>query len=153
VDSFDYDYLHLFAWDRTLAEIIGGYRIGQTDLILAAKGPQGLYTSTLVDYRPQLLRRLNPAIELGRSFVAPQHQKAYAPLLLLWRGIGQFILRHPHYRHLYGPVASATHISRLQAVDGGLLRLHHGADGAAVTPRPSAIGGSTGGTTGPFAAA
>ena len=127
IDTFDYDYLHLFAWCRKAGEIVGGYRIGQTDLILADKGPQGLYTSTLVDYRPELLRRLTPALELGRSFVAPQHQKAYAPLMMLWKGIGQFILRNPHYRHLYGPVSiSKTYQSVSRQLMVRFLRLHHG---------------------------
>ena len=127
VDTFDYDYLHLFAWSHKLGEIVGGYRMGQTDVILAAKGAQGLYTSTLVDYRPQLLRRLNPALELGRSFVAPQHQRAYAPLMMLWKGIGAFLVRHPHYRHLYGPVSiSKTYQSVSKQLMVRFLRLHHG---------------------------
>ena len=37
------------------------------------------------------------------------------PLLLLWKGIGQFVLQYPHYRVLFGPVsisASYSPVSR-----------------------------------------
>ena len=35
----------------------------------------------------------------------PEYQKTYAPLLLLWKGIGQFLLRNPQYKLLFGPVS------------------------------------------------
>ena len=127
IDTFDFDYLHLFVWSKSDGEVIGGYRIGQTDVILRAKGHQGLYTSTLFDYKPEVLRRINPALELGRSFVAPAHQKAYAPLMLLWKGIGQLMVREPRYRHLYGPVSiSNTYSSVSKQLMVRFLRLHHG---------------------------
>jgi hypothetical protein len=52
-----------------------------------------------------LLRHLQPAIELGRSFVRPECQKSFAPLLLLWRGIGRFVAMSPKYATLIGPVS------------------------------------------------
>jgi len=52
-----------------------------------------------------VLRTLNPAIELGRSFVRPEYQRNFAPLLLLWRGIGRFVARSPRYAVLFGPVS------------------------------------------------
>jgi hypothetical protein len=64
-----------------------------------------LYTSTLFRFRPALLERLNPAVELGRSFVRPKYQKSYQALLLLWKGIGRWVARHPRYRVLFGPVS------------------------------------------------
>ena len=38
----------------------------------------------------------------GRIFL---HLRRFAPLLLLWRGIGQFLVRNPRYRVLFGPVS------------------------------------------------
>ena len=35
----------------------------------------------------------------------PEYQKTYAPLLLLWKGIGQFLIRNPQYKLLFGPVS------------------------------------------------
>ncbi len=105
LDEFDNYYQHLFIWNRTNREIVGAYRLGQSDLILKNFGQRGLYTSTLFAYRRQFLERINPALEMGRSFVRPGYQKSYASLLLLWKGIGAFICRNPQYKNLFGPVS------------------------------------------------
>jgi len=104
-DRYDNYYLHLFLWNRKRKEVVGAYRLGPTDEILPKLGAEGLYTHTLFDYAPEVLSRLNPALELGRSFVRPEYQQAFTPLMLLWKGIGQFALRHPRYRLLFGPVS------------------------------------------------
>jgi putative hemolysin len=105
LDSFDADYLHLFAWNRAARQVVGAYRMGLTDQIVARSGVAGLYTRTLFRYSHALLARIGPAIELGRSFVRPEYQRDYAPLLLLWRGIARFIATRPAYRMLLGPVS------------------------------------------------
>ncbi len=105
LDAFDTHYLQLFLWSKDRAEIVGGYRLGLADQILEARGAQGLYTSTLFDCRLELMERINPAIELGRSFVRPEYQKSYQPLMLLWKGIGAFLVANPRYRTLFGPVS------------------------------------------------
>ena len=105
LDEFDGHYQHLFSWSRKNQEVIGAYRLGLTDEILVGRGVRGLYTSTLFNYHRDFLREVEPAIELGRSFVRPEYQKSFASLLVLWKGIGQFIVRHPHYRMLFGPVS------------------------------------------------
>jgi putative hemolysin len=111
LDEFDEAYLHLFVWDRRAKVIVGAYRLGQTDRIVAERGVAGLYTRTLFRYDDRLLNRLPPALELGRSFVRREYQKSYSALLLLWRGIGQFVVRHPHYRILFGPVSVTARYS------------------------------------------
>lgn len=112
LDRFDERYLHLFSWDRDRRRIVGAYRIGQTDRILADAGVGGLYTRTLFRYDERLLERMAaPALELGRSFVRAEYQKNYNALLLLWKGIGRFISRHPQYRLLFGPVSISTRYS------------------------------------------
>jgi putative hemolysin len=45
------------------------------------------------------------AVELGRSFIRAEYQKGFAPLLLLWKGIGKFIAANPQYKTLFGPVS------------------------------------------------
>ena len=105
LDDFDRYYLHLFMWNRVEREIVGAYRIGLADQIVKEHGKQGLYTSTLFRYRRQFLDKLGPAIELGRSFISIKYQKKHASLALIWRGIGEFIARHPQYRTLFGPVS------------------------------------------------
>jgi putative hemolysin len=105
LDDFDSHYLHLFIWNDKTAEIVGAYRMGPTDRILARFGIQGLYTSTLFKFRQPLIEHLTPALELGRSFVRPEYQRGYLPLLLLWKGVAQYIVQNPHYRKLFGPVS------------------------------------------------
>ena len=105
LDRFDRHYLHLIVWNRTAHEVVGAYRMGPTDEILPRRGPRGLYTSTLFSIQRPFLEHLGPALELGRSFVRPEYQRAYLPLLLLWKGIAQYVARNPRYRHLYGPVS------------------------------------------------
>ncbi len=105
LDRFDATYRHLILWDRGAGAVAGAYRLGEVDRLLAASGPGGLYTNTLFAYDPAFFRQLGPALELGRSFVAPDYQKSFGALLLLWRGIGRFIVANPRYRHLFGPVS------------------------------------------------
>jgi putative hemolysin len=105
LDSFDEHYLHLFVWHVERHEVVGAYRIGACDEILSRHGVGGLYTSTLFRYRPQLFDQIGAALELGRSFVRPEYQRSFAPLLLLWQGIGSFLVRNPRYRVLFGPVS------------------------------------------------
>lgn len=94
-------------------EIAGAYRLGLADRIMAVYGPQGLYTNTLFRFKPQLLKELDDAIELGRSFIPARYQRHPACLFLLWRGIGYFILNNPHYRKLFGPVSISQDYGRI----------------------------------------
>jgi putative hemolysin len=105
IDAFDEYYEHLFIWNAAAREIVGAYRVGRTDRIARRFGKQGLYTSTLFEYHDLFFKLLGPALELGRSFVRAEHQKSFAPLLLLWRGIGEYVGRHPEYCKLLGPVS------------------------------------------------
>jgi putative hemolysin len=105
LDEFDKYYLHLFMWDKGADEIAGAYRIGLADEIVKRHGKQGLYTATLFRFRSGFLEKLGPAVELGRSFVCLKYQKKHASLALIWRGIGEFIVRNPKYKTLFGPVS------------------------------------------------
>jgi len=112
LDSFDDYYLHLFVWNRSAREVIGAYRLGPSDEILGRMGDKGLYTRKLFHWKRSFLERIHPALELGRSFVRLEYQKAFTPLLLLWRGIGQFLVRNPRYRILFGPVSISADYTR-----------------------------------------
>lgn len=105
LDRFDAHYLHIFTWNVKMQEIVGAYRLGLTDEILAAFGKKGLYTSTLFKYGKEFLMRINPAIELGRSFIRHEYQKVYSSLLLLWKGIARYISLNPKYKTLFGLVS------------------------------------------------
>jgi hypothetical protein len=105
LDDFDYYYNHAFLWNRVRQEVIGSYRLGLADEIVRDHGVQGLYTHTLFKFDERLMDRIQPAIEMGRSFIRPEYQKAYISLYLLWKGISAYIGRNPHYRVLFGPVS------------------------------------------------
>lgn len=105
LDRFDRWYRHLFLWDAQRGALLGAYRLGLTDELLPRFGSAGLYTSTLFRFDAALLAQLDPAIELGRSFVVAEQQRSFAPLMLLWKGIGRFVARHPRYRRLFGAVS------------------------------------------------
>ncbi len=105
LDPFDDYYNHLFMWNNSRQEIVGSYRLGLTDRIIADRGVKGLYTRTLFKFDERLMSQIPPAIEMGRSFIRTEYQKAYTSLFLLWKGISAFIGRNPHYRVLFGPVS------------------------------------------------
>ena len=105
LDEFDAHYLHLFVWHARRQELVGAYRLAGTDTVRRRFGIRGLYTATLFRYGDPFLDRLGPALELGRSFIRQEYQKGFAPLLLLWKGIGAYLARHPRYRILFGPVS------------------------------------------------
>ncbi len=105
IDQFDPHYLHLFVWDRKKQVVVGGYRIGHVDEIVAAKGIDGLYGSTLYRFDEKYLKRLGKSLEVGRSFVHPDYQRHPAALDLLWRGIGNYVALNPEYHTLFGAVS------------------------------------------------
>jgi putative hemolysin len=105
LDRHDDDYLHLVMWNHAAQEIVGSYRIGQVDVLLERHGLPGLYTSSLFKFQPGFLQRLGPSLELGRSFIRAEYQRKPTSLALLWRGIGEFVVRHPRYKVLFGPVS------------------------------------------------
>jgi putative hemolysin len=105
LDQFDQTYIHLFLWNPEKEEIMGAYRLGEADLILQEHGKDGLYSHTLFNYGNRLLKEINPALEMGRTFIRKEYQKSYNALLLLWRGIGEYVVRHPQYKILFGAVS------------------------------------------------
>ncbi len=126
LDRFDRYYLHLFIWNNISNEVVGAYRIGQTDKIMKYLGIDGLYTSTLFNYKRALLEQISPALELGRSFVRPEYQKSYSSLLLLWKGISAFVVQNPQYKILFGPVSINNEYHTIsQQLMAATLKINH----------------------------
>ncbi|HVR26514.1 MAG TPA: GNAT family N-acyltransferase [Candidatus Polarisedimenticolia bacterium] len=111
LDRFDRYYWHVLLWHKTRRELVGAYRAGNTAEILAERGVNGLYTSTLFRYDARLFEKLGPALELGRSFVRPEYQRQYAPLLLLWKGIARLLTIHADIPVLFGAVSISNDYS------------------------------------------
>ena len=112
LDLFDEYYWHVLLWNKNKRELVGAYRAGNTAQIVAARGIAGLYTSTLFRYDQRLFQKLGPALELGRSFVRPEYQRQYAPLLLLWKGIARLIATHPEIPILFGAVSISNEYNK-----------------------------------------
>jgi putative hemolysin len=104
-DSYDATYTHLFVVERKQRKIIGAYRMGQTDRLLQEQGMDGLYLSRMFNFKADFINQLEPCLEMGRSFLIPEYQRSFQGLYLLWRGIGAFACKFPHYRTLYGTVS------------------------------------------------
>ncbi|KPP97563.1 MAG: putative hemolysin [Bacteroidetes bacterium HLUCCA01] len=105
LDEFDEYYQHLFVWNKAKSEIVGAYRLGRTDNIIKRFGKKGMYTTTLFNMRSSFFEQIHPALEMGRSFVRPEYQRSFSPLLMLWRGIGHYVAKYPKYKILFGPVS------------------------------------------------
>lgn len=122
LDRFDADYVHLCLWDKEARTLAGAYRMRP---VVAGLSPGELYTNTLFDFDQRLVRTLAPALELGRAFVAPSHQRRHAPLMLLWTGIAKYVAAHPSIRHLFGAVSiGASYSPAARAYIAAYLRRH-----------------------------
>ncbi len=105
MDEHDLYYLQLIIWDREKKQIAGGYRLGLGDRIFDRFGVNGFYTNTLFKMEVGFYPILQKSVELGRTYVVAEYQRHRLPLFLLWKGILHFLLAHPNYRYLLGPVS------------------------------------------------
>ncbi|MFT6914050.1 MAG: putative hemolysin [Motiliproteus sp.] len=135
LDNYDRAYQHLILWDNQRLAIAGGYRLGDCRAILDLQGLEGLYTAELFTYQPAAMPLLSQAVELGRSFVAPEYWGKNS-LDYLWQGLGVFLKHRPDVRYLIGPVTMSAdipkplrnrlvhHYQRFHASDHLLARSH-----------------------------
>jgi len=112
-DRFDPHYLHLFVWDTDANKLVGSYRMGICDEIIASQGVKGLYSRSLFKYKQEYIERLGGAVEVGRSFISPEYQRHPRALDMLWQGIGNFIAKNPQYHTLFGCVSISSEHSIL----------------------------------------
>ncbi|MCF8277034.1 MAG: lysophospholipid acyltransferase family protein [Flavobacteriales bacterium] len=111
LDEYDMYYHQLILWDQENKKIAGGYRIGFGHEIMELYGKRGFYLHSLFKFRKPLNKVLEQSIELGRSYVTPEYQKARLPLFLLWKGILVVLLQNLGYRYLIGPVSISNEYS------------------------------------------
>ncbi|MFQ3231199.1 lysophospholipid acyltransferase family protein [Reinekea sp.] len=107
-DQYDKYYLHLFVWDEKNNAIVGGYRLGETDKIIAQRGVTALYSRSLYKFDQNYMAKFGNALEVGRSFVTQAYQRHPYALDLLWRGIGSFVANNPKYSRLFGCVSISS---------------------------------------------
>lgn len=104
-DRFDETYTQLFIVNNDKKEIIGAYRMGQIDLLLKNNNIKDIYLSKMFNFQGDFYSKMESGVEMGRSFLIKEEQKSTYGFFLLWRGIGEFMVRNPKYRYLYGTVS------------------------------------------------
>ena len=102
LDEFDEYYTHLLVWDRSKRRLVGAYRLGTTT------AHRKRYVETLFQISDPLARRLNGALELGRSFITPDYQVHSGVLNLMWKGIARLVAQNPTHSMLFGPVSMSA---------------------------------------------
>jgi putative hemolysin len=112
IDEYDFYFYHMFIWDTDADRIVGAYRIGKGEDIMRAYGIKGFYINSLFRISKRFSPVLTQSLELGRSFITTDYQKKAIPLFLLWKGIMVFLVRHPEYRYLIGPVSISNDFSK-----------------------------------------
>ncbi|KAB7885607.1 GNAT family N-acetyltransferase [Poseidonibacter ostreae] len=106
-DKYDIYYQHIILWDENDLEIVGSYRIGNSDFIFKNIGVKGFYSNTLFKYKEEMTPYLKNSIELGRSFVQPKYWGTRA-LDYLWYGIGAYLKKNPNIKYMFGPVSMSA---------------------------------------------
>ncbi len=104
-DRFDETYTHLFIVDNEKEKIIGAYRMGEINHLLQNGTVKDIYLTKMFHFDDSFLNTIKTGVEMGRSFLVPEYQKSIYGFFLLWRGIGEFLVRNPFYRTLYGTVS------------------------------------------------
>lgn len=113
-DEYDLHYKHLFIWDDEHKKIVGAYRIGMGDVLFRRYKKKGFYLSELFKIKKEFNPVLKQSLELGRSFVAKEYQRKPYSLMLLWKGVNEFLKRENYrYKYLIGPVSISNSFSSL----------------------------------------
>ena len=110
-DGFDNYYKHIVLWDEEALEIVGSYRIGESNFIFKNYDFEGFYSDSLFHFHPEFEKYLNNSIELGRSFVQPKYWGSRA-LDYLWQGIGAYLHQNPHIKYMFGPVSLSASLPK-----------------------------------------
>jgi len=104
LDEYDRYYKHIILWDDEALEIVGSYRIAESNFVYKHYGVDGFYSNSLFRFQSGFKKYLQNSIELGRSFVQPKYWGSRA-LDYLWQGIGAYLSQNPHIKYMFGPVS------------------------------------------------
>lgn len=121
LDRYDAWYSHIVLWDATAMEIVGAYRLAETQRVVAQHGIDGLYSNSLFAFTSDAQALLAQSVELGRSFVHPRYWGSRS-LDYLWQGIGAYLRVHPHVRYLIGPVSLSASLG--ESARGWIVHYH-----------------------------
>ncbi|NVK03629.1 MAG: lysophospholipid acyltransferase family protein [Flavobacteriia bacterium] len=112
LDSYDYDYQHLFLWDNQAQKIVGAYRLGMGADLYKKDGIKSFYVQSLFKIDEEVHPIFEQSLEMGRAFIVKEYQQKPMPLFLLWKGIIHVVLRNPDkVRYLTGCVSISNQFS------------------------------------------
>ncbi len=111
IDEYDRSYLNLFIWDKKNNKVVGGYRMGMGASIFSKEDLDHFYLNSLFEIDEEAIPILRQSIELGRSYIIPEYQKAFLPFFLLWQGILKVLVSNTQYQYLIGPVSISKYYS------------------------------------------
>lgn len=113
-DEYDVHYKHLFIWDEKEQKIVGAYRIGLGDVLYRRYKKKGFYLNELFKIGKDFTPVLKSSLELGRSFIVKEYQRKPVSLMLLWKGVNEFLRKENYrYQYLIGPVSISNTFSNL----------------------------------------
>jgi putative hemolysin len=113
-DEYDIHYKHLFIWDHEANKLVGAYRIGLGDVLYRRYKKKGFYLNELFKISKDFSPILKNSLELGRSFIVEAYQRKPLSLMLLWKGVNEYLKRENYrYRYLIGPVSISNSFSGL----------------------------------------
>ena len=109
IDGYDTDdngYAQLIAWDPEAREVVAMYRFIFGANALRHGGINRLRTATLFTFAPEFVDRILPhAVELGRSVVNGEANRAIVGLFAVWAGLGAFVAEFPDLKFFFGNVS------------------------------------------------
>ena len=108
LDEYDLYYKHLILWDNDKNDMVGAYRLGMGEEIVDSKGVKGFYSNMFFRFSDKFAPVLRESVELGRSFVAVEHQKDTMGLVLLLKGLFYTMMKYKQYKHFIGPVSISS---------------------------------------------
>lgn len=104
-DQYDEHYSHLIIWNSETSELIGAYRVGIVDEILAKKGEKGLYTGQHFRYTKAFFTKVGKCMELSRCVVSSKYHSSASGVALLFKGMFVLASRTPGVRAFIGAVS------------------------------------------------
>lgn len=126
LDQYDEYYLHLFIWDREQRQMVGAYRLGRVKDIVGQHGISGLYSRSLFQYDQRFVDSMGASLEMGRSVIDEKYQRSLSALLLLWKGIAEYVRINPEITTLFGPVSiSNDYPQKARRLLAESLSVHH----------------------------
>lgn len=99
-DQYDDTATHVFVWDHRHNQLVGACRYQ-----VVTPGNTASYLSETYDISYDDLLKMGDMLDLSRTFLAPNYQKSFSGLLVLWRGLAKASMAHSNLRFMVGAIS------------------------------------------------